>query len=79
MNEEESQRTEAYDDVAELEDIQYEMKQLLQRAMRIARKYNKEATSKGYWYAQIAMAVDNDHGYLGDGGYTLQDLIEYIQ
>ena len=32
--------------------------------------------AQAYWYAQISMIVDNDHGYLGSCGCSMVDTLE---
>lgn len=63
-------------------EIKDEIKALLREAIGIVRD-NRDSVSeeraKAYWYAQIAMALDDDHGYLGSGSYTMLDTAEELE
>jgi hypothetical protein len=63
-------------------EIKDEIKELLREAIGIVRD-NRDSVSedraKAYWYAHITMALDDDHGYLGSGSYTMQDTAEELE
>ena len=66
----------------ELGEIYEEMKELIDQADKICRgafshdvRYQR---AKGYWIAQIRMALDNDHSYMGAGGSTMEDTIKEL-
>jgi len=68
------------EDAARLEEIVCEMKELMREARDIVRKYpGTEDRFKGYPYAHIVGALDNDHEFLGGSMFTLIDCIEEIK
>lgn len=71
---------EAYDDrVGRLGEIYEEMMELVHEAEALVRGTSEERAASGYWLAQLKMALDNNHGYLGSGSHTLQDTIEALE
>lgn len=62
-----------------LQEIKDEMKDLLEEAKNIVRRnadsfaYNR---AKSYWIAQISMALDDDHDYVGNAGCNMQETID---
>jgi hypothetical protein len=62
-----------------LVEIKEEIRELLDEAYGLVRGTSEEARAKGYWYAHARMALDNDHDYLGRGGYTLQETIDALE
>lgn len=57
------------------EEIMSEMKDLLQEAIDIVPDHAR-ARAESYWYAQISMALDEDHGYMGGCMCSMQDTLE---
>jgi len=74
-------RKTVYEAIDELLEIKDEMRTLADKALRLVRendKYEYER-AKAYWYANIIMALDDDHDYLGRNMSTLQDAIEALE
>jgi hypothetical protein len=71
------QREEA---VERLNEIRDELSELADEAYRIVRELspNRADAAKAYWYAQLVMAISDDHDYLGSGSHTLQDSIDEL-
>jgi len=61
-----------------LEEILVEMKELLFEAKELTEGTNCEDRAKAYWVGHIAMALDDDHSYLGSVSCTLQDTINEL-
>lgn len=57
------------------EEIIGEVKELIKEAYDIVPKDIK-ARAKAYWYGHIISNIDNDHGFLGRGGHTMQDTLD---
>lgn len=71
---------EGYDDrIEQLVDIYEQIKDLVYEAENLVRGTSEEDRARSYWVAQIKMALDNDHGYLGSGSHTLKDTIETLE
>ena len=65
-----------------LEEIKNEIRQLADEVYSIVKKKGDPIDierAKSYWYAQIVMALDKDHSYLGSGGYTLDQTIGCLE
>ena len=60
-----------------LEEIKVQIKELLEEAIDLVPDHLK-ASSESYWYSQIVVALDDDHGYLGGSMCSMQDTIEEI-
>tara|TARA_B100000902_G_scaffold56301_1_gene63104 strand:+ start:315 stop:584 length:270 start_codon:yes stop_codon:yes gene_type:complete len=56
-------------------EIKEQIKELLKEAIDIVPDH-ASARAKCYWYANISMALDNDHGYLGSSMCSMQDTVE---
>jgi hypothetical protein len=63
----------------ELEEIAGQMQELLETAMQLVRGTSEENRAYKTWYAHIAMAISEDHGFMGSSietmygtAYTLQ-------
>ena len=57
-------------------EIKEEIIDLLQEAMdlmRIEGSDTERERARSYWYAHIRMSLDEDHGYMGRGGCTMED------
>lgn len=65
-------------DVQRLEDIAFELRELLDEAVGIL-PYDMEQRARRYWYAHARMAIDDDHAYLGTHGNTLADAIDAVR
>ena len=67
------------DTAQELQDIKDEIKELLDQARRLVRGTREEDRAKGYWFAHIRCALDDEHGYLGRSMITMQDTIDALR
>jgi len=60
-----------------LEEIHDEMQELLGEAKQLIQRFvHVRARAEAYWIPQIAMALSNEHDYLGSGSYTLAETIK---
>lgn len=57
------------------EQIIEEVKDLIIEAYDLVPKDIK-ARAKAYWYGHIISNIDDDHGFLGRGGHTMQDTLD---
>jgi len=57
------------------EEIIREIKELLEEAIDLVPDHER-ARAKAYWYAQIVMALDEDHDYLGGSMCSMKDTLE---
>jgi len=57
------------------EEIIREIKELLEEAIDLVPDHAR-ARAKAYWYAQIVMALDEDHDYLGGSMCSMKDTLE---
>ena len=57
------------------EEIKEQIKELLDEAFDLVPDHAR-ARAESYWYAHIAMALDEDHGYLGGSMCSMQDTLE---
>ena len=52
-----------------------DIKGLIEEAIELVPDHAR-ARAESYWYAQIAMALDEDHGYMGGCMCSMQDTLE---
>jgi len=52
-----------------------DIKGLIEEAIELVPDHAR-ARAESYWYAQIAMALDEDHGYMGNCMCSMQDTLE---
>ena len=67
--------------IFELEEIKEQIKESIQEAKNLLKQVGSstiESRAKSYWIAQLLIALDNDHDYLGGAGCTMQDTIDEI-
>ena len=57
------------------EEIKMQIKELLEEAFELVPEHAR-ASAESYWYSQIAVALDDDHGYLGGSMCSMQDTLE---
>ena len=57
------------------EQIIQEMKKLAEEARSLVPDHARPRAN-AYWVAQLAMILDNDHGYMGGCGCSMQDTLE---
>ncbi len=67
-----------YEKADRLIGIQQEIKELADEALGLVRGTDEFEAAKAYWYAQITMALNNNHGYLGSGSCTMNDSAEAL-
>lgn len=68
------------EDVYRLEEIVLEIKQLVEEANHIFRRYPGEVERfRSYPYADIVGALDNEHGFLGGSMITFEECIECLR
>lgn len=73
-----------HDEAAEqFQYIMEQMKDLLQQAHDICKAEfgydSRYERAKGYWIAQIKMAIDDDHEYMGRGSHTMAQTLDEIK
>jgi len=56
------------------EEIKMQIKELLEEAFDLVPTHAR-ARAESYWYSQIIVALDDDHGYLGGSMCSMQDTI----
>lgn len=61
-----------------LEEIKVQIKELLEEAIDLVPDHAR-SRAEAYWYAHIAMALDEDHGYMGGCMCSMQDTIDRIE
>lgn len=59
-----------------LQEIHDEIRDLLEEATELVRDTPEWERARGYWVAHIARALDDDHGYIGGTGATMQGTID---
>jgi hypothetical protein len=59
-------------------EVKEQMIELLETARKALRGTDEEDRAKGYWWAHIRCALDNDHEYLGGSMTTMQDSIDAL-
>ena len=57
------------------EQIIREMRELASEATSLVPDH-AQARANAYWVAQLAMILDNDHGYMGSCGCSMVDTLE---
>jgi len=65
-------RTEAAERIMEITE---EIRDLIQEAMDLIRENGSDLTrerARSYWYPHILMNLNDDHGYLGSSGCTME-------
>ena len=67
-----------YEIGSELNDIYEQMKELIGQAENLIRGTGEESSCHHYWGAQIRMALDDDHSYLGGCSPTMADSINSL-
>ena len=70
----------AHELAEELRDVQEQIRDLLNEAKSILRRADRSIRQRaeGYWLAQLTMALDNNHGYLGRAGATMESTIDEL-
>jgi len=58
------------------EEIKEQIKELLDEAFDLVPEGMTRERAESYWYAHIAMALDNDHGFIGGSMCSMQDTLE---
>ena len=72
-------KTEAAERIMEITE---EIRELVQEAMDLVRENGSDLTREGarsYWYAHILMNLNNDHGYLGRAGLTMESTARELE
>jgi hypothetical protein len=70
------------EDIDRLSEIKTEMQDLIHEALEIVRSSGNKFEydrAKAYWYAQIVMALSDDHDYLGGSMATMEGAIKNLQ
>jgi hypothetical protein len=65
-----------------IDEIREEIKGLTEEAMACLRKaklHDEADAAKGYWYAHILTALDDDHSWAGGGTLTMARTVERIE
>ena len=72
---------ESSDTLAEFMENIEQIRELADRNLDIIRKIDRHEyeRAKAYWYAQIVMALNDDHDYLGKSMSTMQDAAQVIE
>lgn len=68
--------------VERLEEIKEEIWELADEALRVTREVGDESDhqyAKGYWYAHIVTALDDESGYVGGSMGPLQSTIDRLR
>ena len=60
------------------EEIIGEIKELLEEAIDLVPGHSLER-AKSYWYAHISVALDHDHGYMGNSMCCMKDTLEEFE
>lgn len=58
------------------EEIMYEIKDLVDEAFDLLPEGFPQERAKGYWYAQIQTAINNDHEFMSSSMVTMADSVE---
>jgi len=64
------------EDIERLQEIHDELRELVDEAFGLLSGTAQEDRAKAYWYANIRMALDDDHMWMGSHNCTLQNCIE---
>lgn len=75
----ENEDTDNDDRIYRLEEILLQFKDLLNEAEGLLKKTNVYDSARSYWIANIKMSLDDEHSYLGRGGFTFKDTIDALQ
>lgn len=67
------------EDVERLNEIVYEIRELIDEARQIFRGTSEEDRFEGYPYAHIITALSKDHCYLGGSFITFQECIDGLE
>ena len=58
------------------EEIIGEIKELLEEAFNLVPEGSARARAKSYWYGNMIVNVDEDHGFMGGSMCSMQDSLE---
>jgi len=64
--------------VDELVGIKEQIKELIEQASELIRGTSEEDRARAYWIPHLLMPLDDDHGYLGGCGATMQNAIDTL-
>ncbi len=67
------------EDWERLGEIKEEIKELVREDVDLIRDTNEYERAKGYWYAHIVCALDDDHMFLGGSMVTMQNTIDSFE
>ena len=67
------------DELTRLEEIYLEFKQLLEEVSGILPDTIEGERARGYWFAHIAMALDNQHEFVGECMQTMSGTIDEMR
>lgn len=65
-----------------LQEIHQQMMELLEESITIVRQSGKKSLydrAKAYWHPHIAMALSDDHSYIGKDGATMEEAVNALQ
>ena len=71
--------TDTYEAANRLYEIKEEIKALVHEAYELVEGTPEEGRAKAYWYAQIVMALDNEHGYMGRSMSTMMQAAQALE
>ena len=60
------------EDKERFDEIRYEIQNLIEEALSLLPE-NLQSQAESYWYAQMCMALYNDHQFLGSSGCSMED------
>jgi|13_taG_2_1085334.scaffolds.fasta_scaffold05260_8 hypothetical protein len=68
-------------DKERFEDIIYEIESLLEEAVELLNEDMKlYSRAKSYWYANMIVNLNHNHGFLSNSSYTMEDTLnEFIE
>jgi hypothetical protein len=72
-------KTEAAERIMEITE---EIRELVQEAMDLIRENGSDLTrerARSYWYPHILMNLNDDHGYLGSSGCTMESSAQELE
>ena len=64
------------EDKYRFEEIIGEIKELLEEAFDLVPAGSARARAKSYWYGNMIVNVDEDHGFMGSSMCSMQDTLE---
>jgi hypothetical protein len=70
---------ETIDIIDNLEEIKYQMLELLDQAICLIPEGRAKSRAECYWYAHIKTAITKEHFYLGGSMCTMDDTIEELR